>query len=284
MIPTSGIIYSHDWHYQPQPHSKAAKAITVAKKRSSGGVGLLMGLGLLALSLGGMTGPNIPMIRLESQYRYSEAKALIDSQAPLALAWAQTSLNSWLATMQKKPAPAPVAVATPPKAVPAFFAPLTTPDGSSIDPADREFGIVVPKVGINAAVIPAVDPTKPDQYNDALLKGIAHSSLSYFPDEDGTVYLFSHSTNYDWFVKDLNAAFYLLKNLETGDRVVIFYKQKQYEYSITDKRIVSPTAVSYLVPEAGTKRLILQTCWPPGSTTERLLIFADIVEQPGSSI
>ena len=50
-------------------------------------------------------------------------------------------------------------------------------------------------------------------------------------------------------------------------------------HRITDKRIVSPKDVSYLVPQTGKKSLILQTCWPPGSTTERLLLFADLVEE-----
>ena len=125
------------------------------------------------------------------------------------------------------------------------------------------------KVAAQAAVIPAVNPANPGEYLDALQKGVAHASTSYFPDEDGTVYLFSHSTNYDWFVKDLNAVFYLLKNLQTGDTMVIYYKSKQYIYRLTDKRIVKPTEISYLVPQSGSKRLILQTCWPPRSTAER---------------
>jgi sortase A len=171
-----------------------------------------------------------------------------------------------------------------PKAVPVVFNPLVTPDGGSIQPINTEFSLIVPKIGINAAVIPAVNPATPGEYLAALEKGIAHASTSYFPDEDGTVYLFSHSTNYDWFVDDLNAVFYLLKNLETGDLIVLFYKGERYTYRLKDKRVVAPTEVSYLVPQSGAKRLILQTCWPPGSTTERLLIFADLVEEQLASI
>jgi len=93
------------------------------------------------------------------------------------------------------------------------------------------------------------------------------------------VYLFSHSTNYAWFVKDLNAIFYLLKNLHTGDQIVLVYKEKVYTYALREKRVVSPTEVSYLAPVSGTRGLILQTCWPPGSTTERLLLFADLIQE-----
>lgn len=213
----------------------------------------LVGLAFLALSLGGMAGPLLAPTRLEVAHAYENLRGLIHEH-----------------TVQAAPLP---------KAVPVIFNPLISPDGTVIEPINTDFSLIVPKVGINAPVIPAVNPADPKQYKDALLKGVAHASTSFFPDEDGTVYLFSHSTNYDWFVKDLNAVFYLLKNLETDDLVVLFYKGERYTYKITDKKVVAPTEVSYLVPHEGKKRLILQTCWPPGSTTERLLLFADLVEE-----
>ncbi|OGG13743.1 hypothetical protein A2875_04830 [Candidatus Gottesmanbacteria bacterium RIFCSPHIGHO2_01_FULL_46_14] len=206
-----------------------------------------LGMGLIVLSLGGMVGPFIPNLKLEAGY-----------------AWKQLTTE--------KPAELP-------HAVPVVFNPLVTEDGSSIDPINTEFSLIVPKIGINAPVLAGVNPAKPGEYQAALQKGIAHASTSYFPDQDGTVYLFSHSTNYDWFVKDLNAVFYLLKNLSEGDLMVIFYKGQRYTYRLKEKRVVGPNEVSYLVPQTGKKRLILQTCWPPGSTAERLLIFADLIEE-----
>lgn len=221
-----------------------------ASRRRTSRVARIAGLALIALSLGGIAGPLVPAMRLEAAYRAIQATRAIQAK-------------------QERPLP---------KSVPVVFNPLKTEDGASIEPASREFGLIVPKVGINTAVIPAVNPADPGQYLEALKKGVAHASTSYFPDEDGTVYLFSHSTNYDWFVSDLNAVFYLLKNLSEGDLVVVFYKGTQYTYRLREKRVVSPTQTSYLIPQKGTKTLILQTCWPPGSTTERLLLFADFVE------
>ncbi len=199
----------------------------------------------------------IPTIRLESGYLLSQI---------------QLTMNDERLTMNPLP-----------KSVPVVFEPLTTPDGATIDPVNQEFALVVPKVGINAPVIANVDPVKPGEYKEALETGVAHASTSFFPDEDGTVYLFSHSTNYDWFVKDLNAVFYLLKNIETGDAVVLIYKGKRYTYKITGKKVVSPSNTTYLYPYVGRRNLILQTCWPPGSVAERLLIFADLVEEQADS-
>ena len=216
-----------------------------------------LALSLIALSLGGITGPLVPMLRLESGYAMQQIDKLTKRQ-----------INKTTGIQKELP-----------KSVPVVFNPLKTEDGASIDPASKNFGLIIPKVGINTAVIPAVNPIDPGQYLEALKKGVAHASTSYFPDENGTVYLFSHSTNYDWFVSDLNAVFYLLKNLTEDDLIVIFYKGKQYTYKLREKRVVSPKETSYLIPQKGTKTLILQTCWPPGSTSERLLLFADLVEE-----
>jgi LPXTG-site transpeptidase (sortase) family protein len=175
-------------------------------------------------------------------------------------------------------------VAPLPPAVPLDFNPLVTPDGAKIVPINTDFSLIIPKIGVNAEVEAKVDPGKKIDYNAALKKGVAHASTSATPDQQGTVYLFSHSTNYEWFVKDLNAIFYLVKDLAPGDNIVVIYKGIRYTYKMTNKKIVKPNAVSYLLPDTTKKSLILQTCWPPGSTTERMLIFADLIDERGVQI
>lgn len=162
-----------------------------------------------------------------------------------------------------------------------FPTPTPTPTPEIVAPQpdpelENQFQLQIPKIGVDAPIIANVDPSKPESYDEALLQGVAHASTSFLPDQNGTVYLFSHSTNYDWFVKDLNAVFYLLKNLTTGDEVAIQYKGKTYTYIIRETKIVSARDISYLIPTLGTKNLILETCWPPGSTTERLIVTAGL--------
>lgn len=211
-----------------------------------------IGLGLIALAFGGITHSILPSLKLELAY-----------QIPRAI----NTITSLVENTKKLPS-----------SVPMVFNPLIDQEGNLITPINTEFSLIVPKIGVNAPVIPAVDPTNPTIYGDALQEGVAHASTSFFPDENGVVYLFSHSTNYEWFVKDLNAVFYLIKNLEAGDFIVLVYKGTEYTYTLTEKRIVAPTEVSYMSPIQGQKTLILQTCWPPGSTTERLLVFADLLQ------
>lgn len=212
-----------------------------------------IGLMILAVSLGGIVGPFIPTLRLETSYAISQALGSLHARAAEA-----------------KPLP---------KSVPVVFNPLLAADGSVITPVNQDFSLVIPKIGVNAPVIAGVNPASSTQYNPALLQGVAQASTSMLPDQNGTVYLFSHSTNYDWFVKDLNAVFYLIKNLQEGDLITLIYKGNEYTYRLRETRVVSPSEVSYLVPQVGQKNLILQTCWPPGSTTQRLLLFADFVQE-----
>lgn len=210
-------------------------------------------LALLAVAVDGFVISFYPRITLETRYLLSQARDKIFQ------------------------------IATPVRSAPSenktVIDPLRTANGSVITPVNTEFAIVVPKIGINAPIMEGVDPTNPQEYNNVLTTAVAQSSTSFTPDKSGTVYLFSHSTNYDWFVNDLNAVFYLLKNLEDGDNIVLFYKGVRYTYRLTEKRVVKPSEISYLVPQVGKRNLILQTCWPPGSVTERLLIFADLVEE-----
>jgi len=211
-----------------------------------------IGFGMVAIALGGITRSSLPAIKLEANYLYNRAQEYVAS-----------------IVMPKKQLPL---------SVPMAFNPLLDEAGNPIEPADMTFSVIVPKIGINAPVIPSVDPASPAAYSDALLQGVAHAATSMFPDQNGVVYLFSHSTNYDWYVKDLNAVFYLMKNLEAGDLVVLVYKNVRYTYKIREKRVVAPTEISYMAPILGTKTLILETCWPPGQTTERLLVFADLFD------
>ncbi len=159
------------------------------------------------------------------------------------------------------------------------FDPLVDSQGQPIDPVNRDFGLVIPSIGVNATVIPGVNPASSEGYLSALKEGVAHASTSFYPNENGTVYLFSHSTNYEWFVKDLNAVFYLLKNVKEDDLVVVMYLGNRYTYAIRETKVVGKREVAYLKPQSGSRNLILQTCWPPGTNSKRLLIFADLIEE-----
>lgn len=153
---------------------------------------------------------------------------------------------------------------------------LSGPKTQILIPKDTLFGILIPRIGASAKVTSNVDPSDEKKFLPILQDGVAHAAGSVFPGMKGNIYLFAHSTDNFWNVGRYNAIFYLLKDLSAGDEVVIFFNNVRHNYVVYDTKIVDGSEVSYLTEsQKGDKEiLILQTCWPPGTTWKRLLVFA----------
>ncbi len=142
-------------------------------------------------------------------------------------------------------------------------------------PKDPSFSILVPKLGANANIVANVDSSNTEQYLPALEAGVAHAAGTKFPGERGHIYLFAHSTNTFNNVSRYNAIFYLLYKLEPGDEVNLYYQGVRHKYKVTGKAIVDPSEIEYITRKTDTEFLTLQTCWPPGTIAQRMLIFAE---------
>lgn len=142
-------------------------------------------------------------------------------------------------------------------------------------PQDPSFSVIIPKIGANEKITPNVDPDNEQEYLEVLSHSIAHAKGTAFPGIDGTTYLFAHSTDNFWDVGRYNAVFYLLNKMENGDDVVLFFGGKRYNYKVYDTKIVDSSDTHFIDGALGQgERVILQTCWPPGTAWKRLLIFA----------
>lgn len=148
---------------------------------------------------------------------------------------------------------------------------------NAIVPVSTEYGIVIEKINANAKVIAGVNPANEKEYVRALTGGVAEALGSTPPGQPGNLYLFSHSTDAPWNIVRFNAIFYLLRELTPGDRVIVFYKNRRYDYIVFDKNIVSPADVSYLTNKYDYPVLTLQTCDPPGTLLNRLVVRARLV-------
>lgn len=144
----------------------------------------------------------------------------------------------------------------------------------TIRPIDPSFSIVIPKIAANARIIDNVNPADESDYLEKLKFGVAHAAGTYLPGQNGHIFLFAHSTDYVWNVSTYNAVFYLLYKLDEGDEVDIFFEGRRHVYTVTGKKVVEPTDVQYLTNKTESEYLTLQTCWPPGTTLKRLLVFA----------
>lgn len=156
------------------------------------------------------------------------------------------------------------------------FGSLAVGGSETIVPVDTNFGIVVEKINANAKVIANVDPGNEREYIQALSQGVAHAKGTAYPGEKGNIYLFSHSADAPWNIVRYNAIFYLLGKLEPGDRVILFYQGRRYDYVVFDKQVVAANDTSYLTRGYDDSVLTLQTCDPPGTLVNRLIVRAKL--------
>ena len=134
-------------------------------------------------------------------------------------------------------------------------------------------GITIPGIFVDEPVIYNVDPNDERAYIDALKHGIAHASSTEFPGNGGLGYYFAHSSTPS-FVRQFNAVFYLLDKVQIGDELYIWHEGERHDYKVYAKQITAPDDLSFLHRTYDTETVVLQTCWPPGTTTKRLLVFA----------
>lgn len=163
---------------------------------------------------------------------------------------------------------------------------------------NSSFSIYIPKISAKAPVIENVDSSNQKAYMNALKLGVAHAAGSVFPGMPGATFLFAHSSDAGWSQAKYNTVFYLLRELNAvkdkakplgggilddksgkGDEIYLFFLDKLYKYEVTEKHIVDPGDISWLTyAKEGSERLILQTCWPPGTALKRLIIVAKPIE------
>jgi len=148
-----------------------------------------------------------------------------------------------------------------------------SPSSLSVSAPDPYFSLVIPKIEARAKILPNIDASKPKEYLSVLKRGVAHAKGTVFPGMKGTIFLFAHSTDSPWNIIRYNAVFYLLRELEVGDEIIIFFLGKRFNYKVVEKKIVEPHYTEFF-GQKEEEVLVLQTCWPPGTTQKALLIFA----------
>jgi sortase A len=116
--------------------------------------------------------------------------------------------------------------------------------------------VLVPSIGVNEKI-----------NNVSISQGVYHEEVSKLPTK-GDVILFGHRTSY-------SSPFLRLNELKAGDKVILEWPNiGQVNYTVKNSTIVP---ASYLLPvNNDTQRLYLITCDPPGFTTNRLIVAADM--------
>lgn len=144
--------------------------------------------------------------------------------------------------------------------------------------------IVIPKIGKN---IPLVDVAVDQEFDFDHMENIFMKELEKWvvrypgtarPGELGNAFIFGHSSNYPWIKWEYNDVFALLDNLDYGDEIIVYYNQKKFVYTVNEKQVVRPGNVKVLERDETKKELSLMTCWPVGTTLNRMIVFAELTE------
>jgi sortase A len=158
------------------------------------------------------------------------------------------------------------------------FARLISSRPILIEPVNTSFSLVIEKIGVNVPVVKNVPVTNEDTYIASLKYGIAHASTSPYPSiEPGNVYLFAHSSVNFWRLGKYAQVFNLLRKLEPGDRAHVFYDDKVYVYEVFDKQVYKGFNTYPIRRKTLEPILTLQTCDPPGTTINRMVVTAKLI-------
>ncbi len=147
-----------------------------------------------------------------------------------------------------------------------------------IEPVNKDFSIVIEKLNINAPIVKDVSVINEKEYMESLKMGVAHASFSGYPgDLDSNVYLFAHSAYNFWELGRYSSVFNQLHKLNVKDRVTIFYQGKKYVYEVDNMLLFKDFQVTDAVFQTIGPTLTLQTCYPPGTTLNRLVVRASLI-------
>jgi sortase A len=125
--------------------------------------------------------------------------------------------------------------------------------------------ISIPAVGIHAAIESNVNAS-------SLAAGAGHYPGTSWPGQGQTVGLAGHDVTVVPTAEG-GHVFHRLIAARIGERVYIRWHDRTFIYRITGREVVRPTAVGVL-RNVGYERLVMTTCYPPGSAAFRLVTFA----------
>ena len=159
------------------------------------------------------------------------------------------------------------------------FARFLTSRPIFIEPVNKDFSIVIERIGVNAPIVADVSVTDEKAYNEALKTGIAHASTSKYPSNNpGNVYLFAHASINFWRLGKYANIFNLVRKLDLGDRIHIFYKGEPYIYEVVNKETMKGWNTYPITRSVVEPILTLQTCDPPGTTLNRMVVTAKLIK------
>lgn len=135
--------------------------------------------------------------------------------------------------------------------------------------------IYINRIGVDAPIIWDISND-----NNTVLKnlqnGVVQLKSTAKPGENGNIFIVGHSSNLPWIKGDYNHIFALITDLKGGDVITIMYQGKEYNYRVTDSKVINPDDLSVL--NSNHAQLTLMTCVPIGTNLRRLVVIAQPID------
>ncbi len=126
--------------------------------------------------------------------------------------------------------------------------------------------------------VPLVWSSDPSEFDKDLSRGVVHYPGTAMPGEQGTIYVSGHSSDYIWKRNQFAQIFSKLNVLQAGDDVFVDVydvsgNTHTFRYQVTVKKVYSPNDQAQFIDNTANK-INLSTCWPIGTTKDRLVVTA----------
>ncbi len=142
--------------------------------------------------------------------------------------------------------------------------PIAPPNDEHAQEPVIEIGsIVIPKLGVDMAMYEGIRLTTLDH-------GPGHWPGTAMPGQTGNVVVGGHRTS-------SHRVFRNVDQLTTGDEIIFRDQAGEHTYHVNRVEIVDPNAM-WIVDPTETATATLFACHPPGSTAQRIVVFADLAE------
>jgi LPXTG-site transpeptidase (sortase) family protein len=141
----------------------------------------------------------------------------------------------------------------------------------------KDFSVTIPTLGIvDLTISHPEDPFTEEGILAPLQKGVGH--LFSYPGQGGKIMVYGHSSGFPWDLSKYSKIFRTINETKIGDLVYVTYKGTLYVYRISEKKTILAKDTAEFEPDEGGEQLVLYTCWPPDSITNRYLVYAVPVE------
>ncbi|MDD5751118.1 MAG: sortase [Candidatus Peribacteraceae bacterium] len=139
--------------------------------------------------------------------------------------------------------------------------------------SEKYFSVSMPAIGINdLAITHPQDPFSKSGILAPLQYGVGH--LFGYPGGGGKIMVYGHSSGYPWDLSQFTKIFRQINKLKVGDRVYITYSGTLHTYEVTYHETVDASDTTPFNDNGAGEELILYTCWPLDSISQRYLVHA----------